>query len=209
VASRKEVVRGIILLTVMVFSGVVLGRLVDPTTRPGPASCAAMSSTPLGTLPRFRYADQNGELVTDRDLLGHTVIAETLFTHCSGVCPLLSAGMLRLTRQLPDEALRFVSFSVDAERDSPHVLAAYAAQLKADAHRWVFLATDRVTLPAVADALQLGAPGLGEPGSLAHSDHFALIDSQGRLRGVYDGTSTAALRCLAADADALLAATAR
>ena len=82
--------------------------------------------------------------------------------------------------ELPD--VRLVSFSVDPERDTPTVLAAYAARYQAQPGRWFFLTGDQKTL----DAIDRRAFMLGNvDGKLEHSTRFVLVDRQGRIRGYY------------------------
>jgi protein SCO1 len=196
-----------------IVAGARLGRWLDPTIgwQETPAWCrprrgvSSRGWTPGAGrhLPPFSYIDQGRRLVTPAQLRGSIVIADTIFTSCTGVCPLLSAHMVWLQRQLPEATVRFVSFSVDSEHDDPKALAEYATRWGADP-RWSFLVTDRRTLPGVATGFGLGAAGLNNPGSFAHSDRFALVDGAGLLRGIYDVSDPAVLRRLVADARALL-----
>jgi len=50
--------------------------------------------------------------------------------------------MRKLADALPME-IRLVSFTVDPTRDTPRVLAAYAAEHGATSDRWLFLTGDR------------------------------------------------------------------
>lgn len=208
----RTVLLGVVAVTATAVAGTALGRWLDPTIgwKETPAWCRAARDDSLERsavvgrhLPPFSYLDQGRRLVTPAELRGSLVIADTIFTRCTGVCPLLSAHMVWLQRQLPGAAVRFVSFSVDPEHDDPEVLAEYATRWGADA-RWSLLVTDRRTLSDVAGDLGLGATGLNEPGSFAHSDRFVLVDGGGLIRGVYDVSEPGVLRRLLSDARALL-----
>jgi protein SCO1/2 len=205
------VLLGLAVLAGMVVAGTLLGRWLDPTIgwreiptwcRPPRGDFPGRSAVAGRRLPPFRYVDQQYRLVTSAELRGSVVIADTIFTRCMGVCPLLSAHMVWLQHQLAGAGIRFLSFSVDPEHDDPKALEEYARRWGAD-QRWSLLVTDRRTLSDVASGLGLGTTGLSEPGSLAHSDRFALVDGSGLVRGVYDVSEPVVLRRLVTDARAL------
>jgi protein SCO1/2 len=147
-------------------------------------SCTRLPPLPVyGQVPDFQLTSQTSEPFDRKALDGKVWVADFIFTHCSGPCPRLSAQMRRVqtaVTELPD--VRLVSFSVDPERDTPAVLAEYAARYHAQPGRWFFLTGDRKTL----DALDRRAFMLGNvDGTLEHSTRFVLVDRQGKIRGYY------------------------
>lgn len=167
------------------------------------AACAASGLPTLGTVADFSLTDQSGHAVTLADLKGRPWIADFVYTTCPGPCPVLSRELRTLSRSLPSR-LQVVSFTVDPATDTPAVLARYAADLQADPQRWHFL-----TGPAdVLDTLLVGSfhvPVDRSNGAPVHSNHFVLVDADGRIRGYYDGTDDAARARLRQDAMALTA----
>jgi protein SCO1/2 len=148
------------------------------------AACTKIPPMPVyGRVPEFQLISQTGEPFDRQALIGKIWVADFIFTHCSGPCPRMSAQMRRVqtaVAELPD--VRLVSFSVDPERDTPTVLAAYATRYQAQPGRWFFLTGDQKTL----DALDRRAFMLGNvDGKLEHSTRFVLVDRQGRIRGYY------------------------
>jgi cytochrome oxidase Cu insertion factor (SCO1/SenC/PrrC family) len=192
--------RAVLLLALVGGAGWRLGRWLDPTARwkGVPRWCATGEARPSALLP-FEYVDQDGRTVTDGMLHGHVTVADTIFTSCGGVCPTLTARMVWLQHQLREPTARFLSFSIDPARDRPSVLKAYAERSGGDQGRWLLLATDG-TLPRVAAALGLGAPGPDGTNAAAHSERFALITADGRVRDTYDAFDPRELRRLVADA---------
>jgi cytochrome oxidase Cu insertion factor (SCO1/SenC/PrrC family) len=90
-----------------------------------------------------------------------------------------------------------VSFSVDPERDTPPVLAAYAKSFSASPDRWFFLTGPAATLQLLdRRAFLLGDVG----GQLEHSTRFVLVDKQSRVRGYYDSLSQEEMEKLKRDA---------
>jgi protein SCO1/2 len=148
------------------------------------AACTRVPPLPVyGQVPGFQLTSQSGEPFDRKALEGKIWVADFIFTRCPGPCPRMSAQMRRIqsaVRELPD--VRLVSFSVDPERDTPAVLAAYATRYEAQPGRWFFLTGDRKSL----DALDRRAFMLGNiDGSLEHSTRFVLVDRRGKIRGYY------------------------
>lgn len=164
----------------------------------------------LGAAPAFTLVSEQGKEVTKADLAGTVWIADFIFTRCGGSCPILSARMAALaerTRDVP--AIRFVSFGVDPEYDTPDVLAEYGRKLGADPARWTFLHGSRPVVRAlIKDGFRLAvedAPADSvEP--ILHSTRFVLVDGDGTIRGYYDGMEQAPVDVLETDARALAAA---
>lgn len=153
------------------------------------------SSLPrLGIVPDFQLVNRDGRTVGKSQLAGAPWVADFVFTHCPSTCPLLTERMAQFERSLPpDLPVRFVSFSVDPERDTPAVLQAYAAKYRAPA-RWLFLTGDREAIYRLSrDGFHLAidpsppppSPGEGPGEPILHSTRFVLIDGEGHIRGYY------------------------
>jgi len=158
----------------------------------------------FASVPEFRLISSAGEVVERRDLLGHPWVVNLMFTSCAGICPRMTSEMARLeegTRDLPET--RFVSITVDPERDTPEVLAAYAGKRHVERDRWLFLTGERKAIYQLASqgfllSAQEGDPRRGEDAVL-HSARFVLVDGAGRVRGTYDSRDPAALLRLRGD----------
>ena len=150
--------------------------------------CARPAPLPiLGEIPDFSLTAQTGSPFTRRDLDGKVWVADFIFTNCTGPCPRLSGLMRKVQNSLQDRPdVRFVSFTVDPERDSPEVLAAYGKRYQARDGVWYFLTGPEQTLNMLSfEAFKVGRIG---GGNLDHSTHLVLVDRRGRVRGYY-GTS--------------------
>lgn len=185
--------------------GVALGRGLDPTRRPGtvpfcdPSLPAAAVGTPV---PAFAAVDQDGKQVSGNDFHGLPWISDFIFTSCTASCPILTGRLVALQRALAGLPVRFVSFSVDPEHDTPPVMKAYADRWHGDPARWRLLATDRDTLARLGGALG-GAEDPSASGPF-HSDRFALVDGTGHLLGLYASSSATDLDRLRRDLRAAL-----
>jgi len=128
----------------------------------------------FGSLPDFSLTDRTQRTITRADLLGIVWVANIIYTRCTDTCPLQSARMAALQRAFVEErGLRFLSITVDPKRDTPVVMAKYAARYDADRDRWWFLTGDKQAIYAliqegfrlsVEDPTELAAPASTSPG---------------------------------------------
>jgi protein SCO1 len=196
-------------LTVSALAGVALGLAIAGAHWFGEASSlGGRAEMPVyGTLPAFEFVERSGESVSLESLKGKVWVADFIFTHCAGPCPLISSKMSRLqkaVRELDD--VRLVSFTVDPERDTPEVLREYAQRYQAEPERWLFLTGPKEPLyQLVGEGFHLAVEdGESEAGQVTHSTRFVLVDQQGRIRGYYDGAQPGTADALLPDIRALL-----
>jgi len=175
--------------------GVPLGRSLLRSAPPPPPL--------LGALPEFTLTDQTGHPFGTRDLRGRVWVANFIFTSCAGSCPLLSQKMVevgRRARQLgPD--FHLVSLTVDPERDTPAVLAGYAARYGAHPQKWSFLTGPMATIQsAVVDGFKvgMGKEKVGDFWEIFHGENLVLVDRELRIRGYFPATSEGLDRLLEA-----------
>jgi protein SCO1/2 len=159
----------------------------------------------LWQAPAFALHDQHGSAVSLGNLLGHVWIADFIFTTCQSQCPLLSAKMVLLQRQLTEPSLRFVSFSVDPAHDTPEALLRYAASWNEAESRWLLLHTEVASLTAISEGMRVTVePSSDAKSPILHTSLFFLVDSAGGVRGIYDSNDADALARLRSDTTALL-----
>lgn len=167
------------------------------------AACAREEPLPkLYPVPDTRMVDQNGKDMTLAELHGSVTVYNFIFTNCAGICPLMTQKMRSLVRDIdPDVPVRFVSISVDPERDTPEVLRAYAERAGTDP-RWIYLRADGETVIDLSQkGFKLAAGTSVEPGAeeILHSPRFVLVDRESMIRGYYDSTSSESLEELRRD----------
>ena len=163
----------------------------------------------LGQVPPFALTNRDGRPVTLASLAGSPWIADFVFTRCAASCPMMTARLARLGKELPaGEQVRRVSFTVDPVHDTPEVLARYAATFHAPAD-WLFLTGSEPDLHRLSRAgfkLAIDVPK-GDAGSavepILHSTRFVLVDGEGRIRGYYDGEDGEAMGRLVRDLKAI------
>jgi protein SCO1/2 len=120
---------------------------------------------------------------------GRVAIVAFMYTSCNAVCSVLGSELQQLQAEIRARGLqrqvRLLSISFDP-RDTPAVLAAYAASHKAEADLWQFVSVDgaaqRRRLLDAFGIVVLPAP-LGE---FQHNAAFHLVGADGRLMRVDD-----------------------
>jgi protein SCO1/2 len=146
----------------------------------------------------FSLIDQRGQVVSLSDLRGRVWVADFIFTGCQSACPMLTSRMRALQdfldrreRELGQKLpVRLVSFSVDAEVDTPERLREYAARFGADQHRWLFLTgslidVNRAVTGSMKIPFEKGRTDISAF-DIMHGEHFVIVDGQGRIRGYFD-----------------------
>lgn len=175
-------------------------------------SVPKLMSVPLVAteLPEFQLLNQRGEAVTKAVLLGEPWIASFIFTRCSGSCPKVVAQLRILQDRMKAVPVRFVSFSVQPENDSPEVLAQYAEAIGADPERWIFLTGEKDVIHGLVRRgfQQYVAPARSEnpePGwEVEHTNNVCLVDKDGRVVGKYNSLDEVEVAKLRRDVDGLV-----
>ena len=154
----------------------------------------------LSDVPRFAFTNIDGRSIDETVLRGHVWIADFIFTRCVTMCPITTAKMNLLRRSIPSTEIRFVSFSIDPEYDTPARLRAYAGRWNADP-RWLLLSPPPGKVTEFAEAMKVPFEHTAMPlEPILHSSLFFLIDQRGHVRGLYGSLDDAAVRRLVADA---------
>jgi protein SCO1/2 len=156
----------------------------------------------LATVPAFDLIDQDNKSANLGTFSGKPWIADFVFTHCAGPCPIMTGQMASLRKHIPAD-VRFVSLSVDPERDSPAVLKEYAAKFNGDEPRWRFVTGSKDTIYNLAAKMLLTAIPATADAPIIHDEHFVLIDGEGKVRGLYASKDEQAMEALKRDAAAL------
>lgn len=194
---RRSLLWGFLVAALLAVGGAAVWQLV---TGPEPPPV-------VGEVPDFTLINRDGQAVRRADLAGAPWVADFIFTRCGASCPMMSLRMARLERSLPEDlGVRFVSFSVDPEHDTPKVLEEYAQSLGAPG-RWLFLTGDKAQIHRLSrEGFKLAVDDTtpvspDEP--IMHSTRFVLVDGQGKIRGYYEAFDEPSLERLVKDLRAI------
>jgi len=182
----------------------------------------------------FSFVNQDGKRVTEKDVEGKVYVAEYFFTTCKGICPKMNANMRRVFDVYKDEpGFMILSHTCMPETDSVPLLKAYEAKMingklvkNADGSykidfdtthnpqpvtnpNWYFLTGDKTALYKMAR--QGYMIDNNKPDSMQnisdqfiHTQFFALVDKERRVRGIYDGLKEDEIEKLLTDIKGLL-----
>jgi protein SCO1/2 len=156
----------------------------------------------IGEIPAFSLVDQDGDLFTLENVKGNVWLADFIFTTCSGPCPIMTERMGMVQHDLLDiDKLKFVSFTVNPDYDTPEVLKKYAQRFDADVGSWSFVTGKYEQIQElIVEGFKMG----DVEEIVFHSTRFALVDHEGNLRGYYSGTEPAEHEILTRDIQSLI-----
>ncbi len=164
----------------------------------------------LSYVQPFSFTNQDGEKVTEKNLLNKITVVEYFFTTCKGICPKLNTNMKEvysIYKIEPD--FQILSHTCNPGTDSVSVLKRYADSLKVDTKKWIFVTGRKDSLYQMARGSYL----LDDPKNnvekiedqFIHTQFFALIDRNGKVRGkIYDGLKQLEVEQLKQDISRLL-----
>jgi len=154
----------------------------------------------------FSVQNQDGKVISTKDMKGNIAIVEYFFTTCKSICPVMNEQMQRVSEAFINENdVRIFSFTVDPETDDVPQMKKYATSHQATSGKWHFLTGKKEDLYTLARKSffvlkPAEAQNLGDAGSdFIHTNNFVLIDKQLRIRGYYDGTSEKEVNQLISD----------
>lgn len=151
----------------------------------------------------FKLKNQFGKEVSLDDLNGKIIVADFFFTSCPSICPKLTRNMKRLQDAFKktDTIVRFVSFTIDPERDSVQKIKAYGDQFGIDHDSWWMLTGDRKEIYDIAlneFKASIASEGNIDTGFI-HTEKFFLLDRDKVVRGWYNGLDSVNLGRLIKD----------
>lgn len=195
-ASEKAVV-----IPPRFFADTVVNTVVDGKSK---------SDTVWHSVKNISLVNQLGDTVSLDDIKGSIIVADFFFTRCPSICPTLTKNMKELQdamkmknfrRKIDSSYVRFLSFTVDPERDSAEAMKKYADKFGVNHDTWWFLTGPKKTIYDFAfDELKLGLQdGEGVDSNFIHSQKFVLLDRERIVRGYYNGLDSASMSKLAED----------
>ena len=181
----------------------------------------------------FRFVNQDSAVITQDATDDKVYVAEYFFTTCKGICPKMNANMRRVFNEYKNEEnFLILSHTCMPEVDSVSVLKQYESKMingklmrnddgsytikdpeiilpVTKQTNWHFLTGDKEALYKMARQgymIDNGAPDSLQKISdqFIHTQFFALVDKNRRLRGIYDGLKEKEVQKLIGDIKELL-----
>ena len=154
-------------------------------------------------VPDFNLINQDGEMISNQDLIGYNYIVNFFFTSCPTICPTTTLNILELQKKIHNYGInnfKIISISVDPNNDTPNKLQEYAVSMNLDLSNWELLTgleSEVYDLVQSGFALSVGKDDVA-PGGVFHSSSITIVDQSGYIRTgmdkkknikfVYDGT---------------------
>ncbi len=194
------------------------------------------SASPLPVInaevPAFKFTDQNGDSITQKNTDDKVYVAAYFFTTCKGICPKMNANMRLVYDAYKDEKdLLILSHTCMPETDSVPLLKAYEQKMIAGTavkntdgsvtineggsnaveknRNWFFLTGNKNDLYRLARTgyiIDNQKPDSTQniKDQFIHTQFFALVDRYRRVRGIYDGLKADEVQKLITDIKGLL-----
>jgi protein SCO1/2 len=146
----------------------------------------------ISVVQSFAFTNQDGKVLTDKDVEGNVYVAEYFFTHCTGICPTLNTNMKKVYDRFKDRKnFLILSHTCDPERDSVPQLKRYADSLGVNTNKWIFLTGRKDSLYTAARICY----SFDDPANnlkkidddFLHTQFWALVTKDGKVKKIYDG----------------------
>lgn len=157
----------------------------------------------------FAFINQDGKIVTDKNVSGKVYVAEYFFTTCKGICPRLNNNMKQVYEKFKNEpGFLILSHTCDPEIDSALKLKHYADSLGVTGSNWIFLTGRKDSLynmARVSYKIDDPANNLRDiDDDFLHTQFCALVDKKGEVRKIYDGLKQSEIEAMMHDIQKLL-----
>jgi len=158
----------------------------------------------ISTVKPFHFTNQNGNIVTEKEVAGKVYVASYFFTTCKGICPEMNGNLKKVYAKFKTENdFLILSHTSDPEVDSVPKLKQYAENMGANPNNWIFLTGRKDSLYQMARfsyAIDDPANNLKNINDdFLHTQFWALVNKKGEVRKIYDGLKMTEVNSLMRD----------
>ena len=167
----------------------------------------------MNYVQNFSFTDQNGHEVTEKTVDGKVYVTEYFFTTCKGICPKMNANMQKVYEKFKNNKdFAIVSHTSMPETDSVPLMKAYEEKMVGKnpnyPAEWYFVTGTKDSLYKMARQSYLldndKNNSVNIEDHFIHTQFFALVDKEQRVRGIYDGLKKDEIARLDTDIQELL-----
>lgn len=149
----------------------------------------------------FAFLNQDGKMVTNKDVEGKVYVAEYFFTTCKGICPKMNSNMRKVYDAFKGEKdFLILSHTCMPEVDSVQVLKKYADSMKVNTNQWIFLTGRKDSLYNMARVSYTIDDPVNNLKTVAddflHTQFWALVNKEGKVKKIYDGLKDSEVEAL-------------
>ena len=164
---------------------------------------------PISYVQPFSFTDQDGKVVTERNVRGKVYLANYFFTTCKTVCPRMNNEVKKVYQHFRNENdFLILSHTSDPNTDSAQRLKRYADSMGVTNSNWIFLTGRKDSLYRQARlSYRIDDPNnnvVNIEDDFLHTQFLALVNKKGEVVKIYDGLRQAEIEQLIKDAERLL-----
>ena len=155
----------------------------------------------ISVVQPFKFINQDGQIVTEKDMAGKIYVAEYFFTTCTGICPDMNKNLKKVYDEFRDEKDFYIlSHTSQPEVDSAAKLKQFAENMGVDTRKWIFLTGRKDSLYNMArvsytiDDPVNNLKNIEE--DFLHTQVWALVDREGKVKKVYDGLEESEVKAM-------------
>jgi protein SCO1 len=141
-------------------------------------------------IPPFKFINQLGDTVSNSYYKNRIYLTNFIFTTCPGICPKLTINMYVLDSIYKNNKdVFFLSHTVLPEYDSIEVLNTYCNRNNISPLKWNVVTGEKKELYKTArEGYFADNEIISRSDEFIHTEKFILVDKEGYIRGVYNGT---------------------
>ena len=152
----------------------------------GETVVAADGTKEYHTVSDVQLINQHGQPISLDDFDSCIIVANIFFASCAEVCPAMNKQVQVMAEEFrPFPNVRFLTVTIDPERDSVPVLAKYADAYRADLYKRTFATgIKREIYDWVMSDLLLASEQRGQ--DFIHDDRVVIIDKARHIRSILE-----------------------
>jgi protein SCO1/2 len=164
---------------------------------------------PISYVQPFSFTNQDGKVVTQKDVEGKVYLANYFFTTCKSICPRMNNEVKKVYEHFKTEKdFLILSHTSDPATDSAAKLKKYADSIGVRTQNWIFLTGRKDSLYRQARlSYRIDDPNNNVKNiddDFLHTQFLALVNKKGEVVKIYDGLRQAEITELIKDAEKLL-----
>jgi protein SCO1/2 len=182
--SKKKLFYVIFFSALVVGFFVVMSFIIPGFTKP--------SIPPISSVKPFSFINQDGQVISEKNLEGKVAAVEYFFTSCKGICPRLNNNLRTVYDEFKDQKdFIILSHTSDPETDSASRLKQFADSMQVDTKKWMFITGRKDSLYTMARySYKIDDPANNlqkAEDDFLHTQFIALVNKQGDVLKIYDG----------------------
>ncbi len=164
---------------------------------------------PISKVQPFSFVNQDGKIITEKNIQGKVVAVNYFFTTCNSICPRMNNNLKPVYEAFKNEPkFLILSHTSDPGRDSVKRLKDYADSMQVDESKWMFLTGRKDSLyKAARNSYKVDNPDnyvVSGEADFIHTQFIALVNKKGEVVKIYDGIKPSELKTMQSDIKNLL-----